>query len=148
MTSSTGLSMTLFLDANILISAAWKEACEIALIWQMKGVRLITSNYVMGEVQRNLHQTGQIERLRGLLRSVEIVPLAALPDIPEAESLPQKDRPVLAGAIQAEASHLVSGDKRHFGPLYGRTIQGVRITAPSELLAVLRSGSHTPYRIQ
>jgi len=140
MTSAIGPGTTLFLDANVLISAAWREGTEIALIWQLKGVRLITSNYVMGEVQRNLHQVGQIERLRGLMRSVQIVSFENLPEIPEAIALPEKDRPVLAGAIQAHADHLVSGDKKHFGPLYGMSIRGVRITAPGELLAVLRRG--------
>ena len=128
----------LFLDANVLISAAWKDGSEIVQIWQIEGVQLITSNYVMGEVQRNLRQVSQIERLRGLMRSVQVVVSEKLPDIPEAIALPEKDRPVLAGAVHAQADHLVTGDKRHFGPLYGKIICGVRITAPSELLAVLR----------
>jgi predicted nucleic acid-binding protein len=129
---------TIFLDANVLISAAWKEGSEIAQIWRMKGLRLVTSNYVMGEVQRNLHQISQIERLRRLMRSVQIFSFETLPEIPSVIVLPEKDRPVLAGAIQAQADLLLSGDKRHFGPLYGKTILGVRITAPTELLDVLR----------
>jgi predicted nucleic acid-binding protein len=135
---SCGPVTTLFLDANVLISAAWKDGSEIALIWRMEGVRLITSNYVMGEVQRNLHQVSQIERLRALMRSVQIVSFEELPAIPEATELPEKDRPVLVGAVQAQADHLVSGDKRHFGHLYGTIVRGVRITAPTELLTVLR----------
>ena len=138
MTPASNPVTTLFLDANVLISAAWKEGSEIALIWQMEGVRLVTSNYVMGEVQRNLLPASQIERLRGLMRSVQIVPLEEPIDIPEANELPEKDRPVLVGAVQAQVDHLVSGDKKHFSPLYGRIISGVRITAPSELLAVIR----------
>jgi predicted nucleic acid-binding protein len=137
-TSAFGPATILFLDANVLISAAWKEDCEVAQIWQMEGIRLITSNYVMGEVQRNLRLVSQIERLRVLMRSVQIVSSEPLPDIPETLTLPEKDRPVLAGAVLAKADHLVTGDKRHFGPLYGKIICGVRITAPSELLAVLR----------
>lgn len=129
---------TLFLDANVLISAAWKEGSEIALIWRMESVRLITSNYVMGEVQRNLHLVSQIERLRTLMRSVQIVSFKDLALIPEATALPEKDRPVLIGAVQAQADHLVSGDKKHFGHLYGTIVRGVRITAPTELLSVLR----------
>lgn len=138
MTSGSGQPSVLFLDANVLISAAWKESSEIALIWQLEGVQLITSIYVMGEVQRNLHQVIQIDRLRGLMRSVQIVHFDKLPDIPEAIALAEKDRPVLSGAIQARADHLVSGDKKHFGPLYGQRIRGVRIISPTELLAVLR----------
>jgi predicted nucleic acid-binding protein len=129
---------TLFLDANVLISAAWKDGSEIALIWRMESVRLITSNYVMGEVQRNLHLVSQIERLRTLMRSVQIVSFKDLALIPEATALPEKDRPVLIGAVQAQADHLVSGDKKHFGHLYGTIVRGVRITAPTELLSVLR----------
>lgn len=139
MTGVAGPETTLFLDANILISAAWKERSEIAQIWQMKGVPLVTSNFVMGEVQRNLHQVAQIERLRILMRSVRLLTFERLPDIGEALELPEKDRPVLSGAIQAKADNLVTGDKRHFGSLYGRSVRGVRITAPSELLAVLQS---------
>jgi predicted nucleic acid-binding protein len=138
MTSPHGPLKIMFFDANVLISAAWREGCEVAQIWQMEGIRFITSNYVMGEVQRNLLQVSQIERLRGLMRSVQIVFFDNLPEIPEVLVVPEKDRPVLAGAIQAQADYLVSGDKKHFGPLYGKTICGVRITAPTELLTVLR----------
>ena len=138
MNGAPDLAATLFLDANVLISTAWKEGAEIAQIWQMEDVRLVTSNYVMGEVQRNLPRADQIERLRHLMRAVQILSFEKLPDISDAISLPEKDRPVLAAAILAGADHLISGDKRHFGPLYGKTIRGVRITAPPELLAILR----------
>jgi predicted nucleic acid-binding protein len=138
MTEDAGSDTTLFLDANILISVAWKEESEIPQIWRMEGVRLVTSSFVMGEVQRNLHQVVQIERLRVLMRRVRMVAFERLPVVDEAVELPEKDRPVLAGAIQAKADHLVTGDKKHFGPLYGKTVRGVRITAPSELLALLR----------
>jgi predicted nucleic acid-binding protein len=132
-------SRTLFLDANVLISAAWREGCEIAQIWQMTGVRLVTSNYVMGEVQRNLPRVDQIERLRKLMRSVQLLTFDLLPEIAEV-ALPLKDLPVLAGAVQAKADFLVTGDKKHFGPLFGRVVCGVRIIAPTELLSALRTG--------
>lgn len=128
----------LFLDANVLVSAAWKEASEIAKIWKLEGVKLVTSAYVMGEVLRNLHEISQIERLRGLMRTVKVLTPEKLPDLAEVEALPEKDRPVLAGAIAVRADHLISGDKRHFGALYGKRILGVRITAPPDLLGVLR----------
>lgn len=138
MSPAEGPRVTFFLDANVLISAAWKEGSEIALLWQMKEVRLITSNYVMGEVQRNLHRADQIERLRGLMRSVRVVSFDRPLDLPEAMELPEKDHPVFVEAAQARADHLISGDKKHFGPWYGKVLRGVRITAPTELLAVLR----------
>jgi len=129
---------TLFLDANVLISAAWRDGCEIAQIWQIPGVRLITSNYVMGEVQRNLPRIDQIERLRKLLRTVQVLTFEVLPEIDDV-ALPLKDMPVLAGAVLAKADFLVSGDKKHFGPLFGSVVRGVRIIAPTELLSALRA---------
>ncbi|MGP8252987.1 MAG: putative toxin-antitoxin system toxin component, PIN family [Terracidiphilus sp.] len=139
MIDETAGPTTIFLDANVLVSAAWREGCEIAQIWQMTGVRLITSNYVMGEVQRNLPRIEQIERLRKLMRSVRVLTFDLLPEI-DGVALPPKDLPVLAGAVQAKADFLVSGDKKHFGPLFGRIVCGVRIIAPTELLSALRAG--------
>lgn len=130
--------LTLFLDANVLISAAWKADAEVALIWKMPAVRLVTSSYSMGEVQRNLALIPQIERLRVLMRSVQVLHFEELPDLPECLELPEKDRSIFAAAVKAGADHLISGDKKHFGPWFGKTIQGVRITPPAELLAALR----------
>jgi predicted nucleic acid-binding protein len=133
-----GRDVSIFLDANVLISAAWKQGTEIAQLWEFEGIHLLTSNFVMAEVQRNLPRIDQIERLRTLLLKVRIHYLDELPDHPEADRLPAKDRHVLAAAILTRANLLVSGDKRHFGSLCGMEIVGVRIVAPPELLAALR----------
>jgi predicted nucleic acid-binding protein len=135
-----GRDVSIFLDANVLISAAWKQGTEIAQLWSFGGLQLLTSNYVMAEVQRNLPRVDQIERLRTQLLKVRIHYFDELPDLAEANVLPEKDRHVLAAAVLMRADLLLSGDKRHFGPLYGRQIHGVRITSPPELLAVLRHG--------
>jgi hypothetical protein len=50
--------------------------------------------------------------------------------------LPAKDPPVLA-AIHRNCGALVTGDRAHFGPLYGRTIQGVTIHSPRSLAEAL-----------
>ena len=128
----------LFLDANILISAALKPNAEVAGIWQLEGVRLVTSIYIMAEVQRNLPQLSQIERLRHLMTSVEMLLFSELPEllpeIPEFLQLPTKDCHVLAAAIQAKADFLITGDKKHLGLWFGTRIAGVRIEPPSALL--------------
>jgi uncharacterized protein len=51
--------------------------------------------------------------------------------------LPSKDRPVLAAAIHQNCDALVTGDRRHFGALYGRTIRGVAIHSPRSLAQAL-----------
>jgi uncharacterized protein len=53
--------------------------------------------------------------------------------------LPDKDRPILLAAIGAGATHLLTGDFRHFGPYYGERIEGVLILPPGEYLS-LRAG--------
>jgi hypothetical protein len=50
--------------------------------------------------------------------------------LPEAALLPEKDRPVLAAAIHHRCDILITGDRTHFGPLYGKQLQGVLIRRP------------------
>ncbi len=138
MIASHPAPLSFFLDANVLISAAWKPNAEVAAIWQLEGVRLITSIYVMAEVQRNLPQLSQIERLRGFMTSVETLQFPTLaetmPEIPELALLPVKDRHVLAAAIYSHADYLITGDKKHFSQWFGKTLHGVKIEPPTNLL--------------
>jgi predicted nucleic acid-binding protein len=139
-TSSHSPHVTFFLDANVLISAAWKANAEVAGIWQFDRVRLVTATYVMGEVLRNLPHQAQIERLRGLMTSVEVLTLPEglldSAEIAELLMLPEKDRPVLAAAIQAQADYLITGDKKHFSQWFGTTVRGVRIEPPTHLPSI------------
>ena len=72
-----------------------------------------------------------------LLGSVEIVPTAAPTDHPlfSALELPDKDRLILLAAVSAGATHLLTGDFRHFGPYYGERIEGVLVMPPGEYLS-------------
>ena len=51
--------------------------------------------------------------------------------------LAEKDLPILCGAIAARADYLLTGDKKDFGHLAGRTIGGVKIVSIQPLLADL-----------
>ena len=65
-----------------------------------------------------------------MIGSVEVVSTAAPTNHPLFSSvveLPDKDRPVLLAAIGVGATHLLTGDFRHFGPLFGESIEGVLI---------------------
>lgn len=127
---------SLFLDANVLICAAWKLNSETALIWQLHGVELITSIQVMAEVERNLAKIDQIERLRSLLTTVKIISFDDLQEPSEAQALPAKDRHVLSAAVASGAPYLITGDKKHFSQWFGKTICGVRIEPSSVLLTL------------
>jgi len=51
--------------------------------------------------------------------------------------LPAKDRPVLAAAVHQSCSAMVTDNRTHFGPLYGRAIPGVTIHSPRSLAEAL-----------
>jgi uncharacterized protein len=126
-----------FLDANVLFSAAYApENCFLEL-WQRKGIRLVSSEYAVQEVERNLIRAVSLKRLKQLVAVMEIVPGYAgglTADAPAIANLPKKDRPILAAAISARATHLLTGDKRHFGEFYGKRIGGVLIQSPGQYL--------------
>ncbi|MGH9441526.1 MAG: hypothetical protein ACRD16_04575 [Thermoanaerobaculia bacterium] len=54
-------------------------------------------------------------------------------EIAGAAALPEKNRPVLAAAIHLGCEALVTGDRSHFGPLFGRSIRGVAIHSPRSI---------------
>ena len=122
------------LDANVLFSAAYRAASGLTRLWRRAGGALLTSAYAMDEARRNLAGDDQRHRLDTLGRACEIVPTPVAAALPEGVVLPPGDRMIFLAAIAAHATHLLTGDRTHFGPYYGRTIAGVLILPPSEYL--------------
>ena len=125
-----------FLDANFLFSAAYRSDAGLRRLWRLPTARLITSAYAAEEARRNLSNSGQRRELEELLGSVEVVTTAAPTDHPlfSTTELADKDRPVLLAAIGVGATHLLTGDFRHFGPYYGKRIEGVLVLPPGGYL--------------
>lgn len=124
----------LFLDANVLFSAAYGSP-GIEKLWDLQDAercRLLVSRFVIAEARRNLSESGQIERLEARLESTLVVPESPAGGCPV--ELPDKDRPVLSAAMAAGATHLVTGDRRHFGAFYGLTVAGLMILPPADYL--------------
>ncbi len=123
-----------FLDANVLFSAAYRPGSGLRQLWRLKGVELLTSAYAIEEARRNLDEESQRARLEALLGEVRVVGAAAV-GLPGHIDLPAKDRPILLSAIQAGASHLLTGDREHFGRYFGRRLGSVLVLPPSDYLA-------------
>ncbi len=123
-----------FLDANVLFSAAYRERSGLRRLWELEGVQLVTSGYAAAEAQRNLPEGEPRVRLEALLADVEVGTEALELPLPAGVNLPAKDRPILLAAVHARATHLLTGDVTHFSPYFGQTIQGVRILRPAEYL--------------
>lgn len=131
-----------FLDANVLFSAAYSEQNRLHELWQIDDVECLTSQFALMEAERNLDDVAALNRLRELARRTTILQVPSrfalamnlATDTGQAVELPTKDWPILLGAIEAKASHLLTGDRRHFGPLFGATVSGVLILSPGEYL--------------
>ncbi len=129
---------TVFLDANILFSAAYGSP-GLDRLWDLakKGnCELIASEYVIEEAKRNLNRPNQQETLNHLLAEVRVV-FEADPRVPCPIPLPEKDRPVLLAALLAKADYLITGDITHFGKYYGKTIQNFTICTARDLIITL-----------
>lgn len=128
----------LFLDANVLFSAAYRADSGLRRFWKLEEASLITSSYAAHEARRNLEDSDRLERLEELLFGVTIVPesskISADAALPADVTLPPKDEPILRAAVGSGATHLVTGDRTHFGPLFDREISGVRVVRPATYL--------------
>lgn len=134
--------MRIFLDANVLFSAAKSDGAvrQLLMLLEKSGHEFCVDSYVIEEARRNLvakapDRVVALERLLSRMKTAgaqrsDVVLEVSLP-------LPAKDRPVLAAAIRQSCTALITGDRRHFGALYGRTIQGVTIYSPRSLAEAL-----------
>lgn len=125
----------LFLDANVLFSAAYSPTSGLARFWKLSDVILCSSRYAVEEARTNLTTAAQRERLHSLASKLKLTDAvefdgSALDEI----SLPKKDRPILLAAIAARATHLITGDFRHFGPFFGKSVRGILILPPADYL--------------
>jgi predicted nucleic acid-binding protein len=123
-----------FLDANILFSAAWRPDAAIRWLWRLQGhqeIELISSQQAVEEARANLDTPARRRRLTTLVRDVRIVEPEHF-TLPRGVQLPEKDLPILLAAIDAGATHLLTGDWEHFGPYFRQTIAGVLILPPAE----------------
>lgn len=124
-----------FLDANVLFSAAWRADAGLARLWTLNNCELLSSRYACEEARRNLPTPEQQQRLGLLVAGLRLVPDVVTGSLPAGIVLPDKDRPILLSAIRAKATHLLTGDRQHFGVLYGQSISGVTVLRPADFIA-------------
>ena len=123
-----------FLDANVLFSAAWLEDSGLSRLWRLTGETLNTSRYAVGEAERNLDTDAQRVRLHTLIKDMTLIDAPHEAGLPDGVELVTKDAPILLAAIESRATHLLTGDRTHFGALYGRKIGGAKIMPPAVYL--------------
>ena len=123
----------LFLDANVLFSAAYREDSGLLRFWELEEVELLTSGYAFEEARRNLDTEEQRQRLQALVLRLQLVPETSA-GRPDSVELAEKDVPIFQAAVAAEASHLITGDRKHFGRYFGEKLGGVWVMTPRTYL--------------
>ena len=109
--------MKVFLDANILFSAAKVDSSVAQLIGTLtEADEAVTSALAVLEARRNLKEKRPewLPQLNKVMAHVALVPEA---NVPLAIELVAKDRPILEAAVNAACTHLVTRNRRHFGHL-------------------------------
>jgi uncharacterized protein len=131
-----------FLDANVIFTAAHNPDGNGGALFRLaaeKQLELVSSRYALEEAARNIavkfpECVAEFNRLIvGLLLVAE--PSQTEIQLAVTRRLPDEDVPILAAAIAARASALVTGDRRDFGHLYGTTIEGVWVLTPAEAVS-------------
>ena len=130
--------MRIFLDANILFSAARADGAIRRLLVLLDKAKHTcwVDGFVIEEARRNLaaKSPSGLPELDTLIERLHRIPTQPRNfDLEAMLPLPEKDRPVLAAAIQSKCHALVTGDRTHFGALFGKSLHGVAIYSPGSL---------------
>ncbi|MBA2665420.1 MAG: hypothetical protein H0U69_00130, partial [Trueperaceae bacterium] len=131
-----------FLDATVLFSAAYRADAGVVRLWRLPVTTIHSSEYAVEEARRNLGETGQLDRFDVLMGDVQRVPagtmnVASRQGVP----LPEQDWPIVAGALAARATHLITGDLQNFGPHFGKQLFGVIVLSPPMYFRSRRDGT-------
>lgn len=129
--------MRVFLDANILFSAAHRTENSVRVLFRLAeagACELIASAFAVDEARRNVARKypANAADLEQLIARLAICQEPAAEDLRWARStgLPDKDAPILAAAALARADLLVTGDRADFGALYEKKFRGVEVLPP------------------
>jgi len=131
--------MRVFLDANVLFSISdlqSKTAITLARL-VLQNHEAVTNFYAWDEAWRNVNN--KRPHLRGIEAFQDRITIldTFTPPLPLDIVCAEKDVPILAGAIDAQCTHLWTGDKAHLGQYYGRRIQGVMVVSGSMMYELL-----------
>ena len=116
--------MRLFLDANILFTAAHNPKGKALLLIELGrqgNWELFSSPYALEEARRNLERKFplSLDDLDALQQGIHLIEHRA--GLAYPEGLAQKDRPTFQAALACQATHLLTGDLRDFGPFMNQS---------------------------
>jgi predicted nucleic acid-binding protein len=142
------LILRVFLDANVLFSACYRPDGRLRLFFDLAAagqVALVSSRFALEEARRNLAAKNPlaVPLLEEMLTQLELSREGGPAELAAASMLPAKDAPILAAALAARCALLVTGDVRHFGELFGRRIDDLRIMRPADALRAILAAENS-----
>ena len=136
----------LFLDSNVLFTAAHNPSGKAALVIELGATecwKVLTSTYAVEEARRNIAVKFPqcLPSLGGLLKDISVLPSRASNSCLLA--LSEKDRVIFTSALHGKATHLLTGDVKHFGAFMNNPAltSGITIQTVSEFLATILNHS-------
>lgn len=129
----------LFLDANVLFTAAHNPAGKAALVVELGTEghwELYSSAYALEEARRNLQRKFP-ESVAALAAIESALNLSShRMGMPRLAGLADKDQPIFQAALSCNATHLLTGDLRDFGQFMNRpsSSHGIRIQTTADFL--------------
>ena len=123
----------LFLDANVLFSAAYRSDTGLLKLWKLREVVLCSSRYALEEARINLNHEVQRTRLARLAGKVQFFD-AGKHELPEGLSLPEKGRTDPIGCHRSSCYTSLDWDLRHFGSYFGKRVEGILVLPPGKYL--------------
>lgn len=129
--------MRLFLDANVLFSAARRgSGLHRLVVHAVLYHEVLTSDYAMEEALRNLHtkRPDWVACLREIAQQITVVKSV---DAATPVAIVPKDRPIFVTAVTNACDYLVTGDQSHFGHLMEVTDLPLRIVSPLRMAEIL-----------
>lgn len=137
-------AVRVFLDSNVIISGLISDKGAPRICLDLLTLRLpflvgCTGRFNLMEIERNLKK-----RMPGMLPvykrylprlNLKIIPLPRKQELREfAQTIADKDLPILVSAIRGKAAFLVTGDKRHFQTPKARKEYPLQIATPAEFV--------------
>jgi predicted nucleic acid-binding protein len=134
--------MRVFLDANVIFTAAHNPHGKAAFVFELAEAghfELFSSDVACEEAERNLaaKYPDCLPGLAVLLAGVTLV--KADLSTPFPDGLPEKDAVIFQAAATCRATHLLTGDLRHFGPFMNRpdVSRSIMVQTVADFLAAL-----------
>ena len=135
--------MKLFLDTSVLLAAAGSATGASRAVVELSarnGWTLITSRYCVAEAQANLPKLQTAAAAvwqRHILSVLTVVDDSLVYDKPLTFTK-AKDKPVLITALACGCNHLLTLDRKDFGPFMGRPLYKLLIGLPASFLELMR----------